>query len=227
MQQDFQQQDPKPQKKTKLGENPAEKYAIVNNRLPREFYTVGVVELAQQLCGKIIVRNLPQGQVKALIVECEAYKAPEDKACHAYNNKKTERTQYFWQDGGHLYIYSIYGNNYCLNVTAKTKNDPEAVLIRGVQIIEGIAIVKELRKMKSNKLQDLSNGPGKVGACLQLDKSHNAIDLVNSQDIYIIDNSVQYEIEASKRINIDYAEEWTDMLWRFTIKGNSYVSKGK
>jgi len=93
--------------------------------------------------------------------------------------------------------------------------------------LSGIELVKSMRSMKSNKLQDLSNGPGKCGACLGVDKSHNGVDLRKGGDFYLIDNPDRYEIEASKRINIDYAEEWKDMLWRFTIKGNSYVSKGK
>lgn len=81
-----------------------------------------------------------------MIVETEAYKAPEDKACHAYNNKKTDRTKYFWQDGGCIYMFSIYGHNYCMNITAATKNDPEAVLIRAVEPIEGIELVRTMRK---------------------------------------------------------------------------------
>lgn len=126
-----------------------------------------------------------------------------------------------------VFSYSIYGNNYCLNITAKTKDDPEAVLIRAVQPLTGIDLVKSMRQTKSTKLQDLSNGPGKVGGCLAIDKNHNGVDLTNGGDFYLIDNPATYEIEASKRINIDYAEEWKDMMWRFTIKGNSYVSKGK
>ena len=75
--------------------------------------------MARLLIGKIIVRKTKKGIIKALIVETEAYKAPLDKACHAYNNKKTERTKYFWLEGGHLYIYSIYmPTNNCLNIVA-------------------------------------------------------------------------------------------------------------
>ena len=78
-----------------------------------------MVELAQKLIGKVFVRETPQGTIRAVIVETEAYKAPYDKACHAYNNKKTERTKYFWLDGGHLYLYTIYmPTNVCLNVVA-------------------------------------------------------------------------------------------------------------
>ena len=72
-----------------------------------------------------------------MIVETEAYKAPLDKGCHAYSNKKTNKTKWFWQDGGFTYMYSVYGQNYCFNVVAKNKDCPEAVLVRAVEPLEG------------------------------------------------------------------------------------------
>lgn len=79
-----------------------------------------------------------EGTVKCMIVETEAYKAPCDKGCHAYNGKKTDRNSSFWLDGGHCYMYSIYGANYCFNVVAAKENEPEAVLVRAVEPIENI-----------------------------------------------------------------------------------------
>ncbi|CAD8111448.1 unnamed protein product [Paramecium sonneborni] len=137
-----------------MKKNETKEYQAVEQILSSDFYKVDVVELAQKLIGKIIIRQLPQGEGRGIIVETEAYKAPDDKASHAYNNKKTERTKYFWQDGGHLYVYSIYGNNYCLNITAASKDDPEAVLIRAIQPLS-FDIIKEIRKTKSSKLQDI------------------------------------------------------------------------
>jgi DNA-3-methyladenine glycosylase len=91
------------------------------------------------LIGKIIYRKLPSGVVlRARIVETEAYKGPEDKACHAYNNKRTERTKAFFLDAGHAYTYTIYGNNCCFNITAAEIDVPEATLIRSVEPMEGI-----------------------------------------------------------------------------------------
>lgn len=111
--------------------------------LPRDFYMCDVVELAEKLIGTYLIRYLDNGDViKSMIVETEAYKAPLDKACHAYNNKKTDKTKWFWQEGGHLYMYSIYGNNNCMNIVSATAEEPEAVLIRAIEPIEGIAIMK-------------------------------------------------------------------------------------
>ena len=109
-------------------------------RLSRSFFTVDVVTLAKKLLGKHFVRITPKGETRFTIVETEAYKAPEDKACHAYNNKKTDRTKY----GGCLYIFMIYGHC-CLNITAATKEEPEAVLIRAVEPVYGIDIVRDVR----------------------------------------------------------------------------------
>lgn len=193
-------------------------------RLPREFFTVDVVTLAEKLLNKIIVKKTVEGEYRFKIVETEAYKAPDDKACHAYNNKKTNRTKYFWQIGGCLYVYSIYGHC-CLNITAATAEEPEAVLIRGLQAINKIDELKAKRKCKKDF--DIANGPGKIGDALELTLEDNGIDLCKSNDFYIIDNDNKEEIKIakSKRINIDYAEEWKDKEWRFYIENNKYVSK--
>ena len=195
--------------------------------LTKEFYNRDVVTLAKDLLGKIIVRKLPDGKtIKVMIVETEAYKAPEDKACHAFNNKKTERTKYFWTDGGHLYIFSIYGPNNCMNIVAADKTQPEAVLLRAVEPIEGLDIIKSNRKVNCKKIKDLTNGPAKLTKAIQIDKKFNGFDMTQKDaEIYLIDNP-EYKFEAmvSKRINIDYAEEWIEKPWRFYIKNNDFVT---
>jgi DNA-3-methyladenine glycosylase len=204
---------------------------LSEDRIKREFYTTDVVDLAKKLLGKKIVRKAGDKFTVCRIVETEAYKAPEDKACHAYGGKKTEKTKYFWQIGGNLYVYSIYGNNMCMNITASDADKPEAVLIRAVEPLRGIEIIKKLRKADTKKdttsnLANLSNGPGKTGAALDIDKTFNAVDLCTSDKIFLVDDEdFKFEIGTSKRINIDYAEEWKNKLWRFYIKNNIFVSK--
>lgn len=122
-------------------------------------------------------------------------------------DKKTEKTKYFWLDGGHLYIYTIYmPTNICLNVVAGLEGQPEAVLIRAVQPIEGLPIVRSLRDIKSNKVEDLTNGPGKVGQALGIDKEKmNGMDLTEG-DFCIVDAGIEgFEMGVSRRVNIDYA----------------------
>ena len=194
--------------------------------LSADFYKTDVVTLAKDLLGKIIVRKLPDGsKIKVMIVETEAYKAPEDKACHAYNNKKTDRTKYFWTDGGHLYIFSIYGPNNCMNIVAADKNQPEAVLLRAVEPIEGLDIIKANRKVNCKKIRDLTNGPAKLTKAIQIDKSFNGFDMTKPDaEVFLVDGGYKFETMVSKRINIDYAEEWIEKPWRFYIKGNDFVT---
>ncbi len=206
--------------------------SIEDLRLPRDFYMTDGVDLAQKLLGKILVRRINGNLVKCKIVETEAYIGPEDKGAHCYKNRKTDRTKYFWQIGGCLYVYSIH-QSVCLNIVANADNKPEAILIRAVEPISGIDTIKLLRKdtKSSNKTKDiinLTNGPGKVGAALNISKGDNAIDLCTSQDFYLEDSlDEEFEVDRSTRININYAEEYRFKPWRFFIKGSPFVSKVK
>lgn len=122
-------------------------------------------------------------------------------------------------DGGHLYIYTIYmPTNICLNVVAGLEGEPEAVLIRAVQPIVGIDIMRGIRNIKSNKLEDMCNGPGKVGQSLAINKEQmNGIDLMKGE-FRIVDAGISdFKMGVSRRVNIDYAEEWVDTPWRFFI----------
>jgi DNA-3-methyladenine glycosylase len=207
---------------------------LSKRRIQREFFKTDVVDLAQKLLGKIIIRKIDGEIIKAKIVETEAYKAPEDKACHAYNNKKTERTKYFWQDGGCLYVYTIYAVNTCLNIVSSDPDKPEAVLIRAVEPIDGLDKIKKLRKDESGsdklaKLVNLTNGPGKAGQALGISVAMNSLDLCESEEMFLVEDECakEFVVERSTRINIDYAEEYIYKPWRFYIKGNPYVSKVK
>ena len=118
----------------------------------------------------------------------------------------------------------------CLTIQARLTGQElyrrAAPLIRAVQPIEGLPIVRSLRDIKSNKIEDLTNGPGKVGQALGIDKEKmNGIDL-SEGDFTIVDAGIDgFEMGVSRRVNIDYAEEWIDTPWRFFVKGNTFVSK--
>lgn len=180
-------------------------------RLERSFYTQDAYHLAQNLLGKVLCLKKDNHVEMYRIVETESYGGITDKAAHSYNNRRTKRTEIMYDEGGHLYIYFIYGMYYMLNIVASTKDNPEAVLIRAV---------KSLNTDKRN-----INGPGKLCRQLGIDKSFNGIDLVTSNDIYLIDDGYQVkDITKTKRINVDYAEEDKDRLWRFFITDYPFVS---
>jgi DNA-3-methyladenine glycosylase len=195
-------------------------------RLKQVFYQKDAVQAAKDLLGKVIVRKYNDKTIKVKIVETEAYCGAEDKASHAHNNKKTKRTAPMFKKGGHSYIYLIYGMYYCLNVVTAAENNPHAVLIRAVEPLKGLNYIKENRQIKSSKIENLTNGPGKLSQALKINKNLDGCNLIESDFLYIIDTETEeFEIENSPRINIDYAEEYKDKKWRFFIKNNKYISR--
>ena len=195
--------------------------------LTEKFYRQDALTVARELVGKKLVRKIGDKKIVSKIVETEAYMGPEDKASHAYNNKRTKRTETMFCEGGIAYIYLIYGMYHCFNVVTASKGKPEAVLIRAVEPLNGFEIMRENRQIKSKRREDLTNGPGKLCQALKIDRSLDGIKFTKDKDneLYIEDIlEKDFEIERGKRINIDYAEEYKDKLWRFYLKGNSYLS---
>ncbi len=183
-------------------------------RLKRDFFRQNVYDLAQTLLGKVLCINREGKLEKYRIVETEAYGGVTDKAAHSYNDRKTKRTAVMYDDGGHLYIYLIYGMYYMLNVVANVIGIPEAVLIRAIEPLD--------KKAKNIR----TNGPGKLCRHLGFDMSYYGVDLTTSHDIYLIDDEYMVDkVTQTTRINVDYAEEDKDLLWRFYLTNNPYVSK--
>ncbi len=193
----------------------------INNNL----YSLDAVDLGKKFLGKILVRKINGLEIEAKIVEVEAYNGINDKANHAFGGLKTTRTEPMFMEGGHVYVFLIYGMYSCFNIVCGKENDPHAVLIRAVEPLNNLEFIKNNRNIKSKKIADLTNGPGKLCQALMIDKSLNKIDLKSNGEIYIKDNfSDNFNIIEDKRINIDYAEEYKDKLWRFYIKENPFVS---
>ena len=192
------------------------------DRLPRTFYTRGTLRVAQELIGKLLVHESPDGRTCGRIVETEAYLGPLDPAAHSYKRRRDGRTSIQYGDGGYAYIYLIYGMYYCLNIVTNGPGLPEVVLLRALEPIDGLELM-ELRR-KTDKLKNLCSGPGKLCQAMGVDSSLYGADLVNGPLYLTDDPSFSAEVEASKRINIDYAGEARDYLWRFTAKGSPFLS---
>ncbi len=185
-------------------------------KLNREFYTRDTLSVAKDLLGKILVHKTEEGTVKGRIIEVEAYLGKSDAACHSYKANPFGRTNVMYGDGGYSYVYFIYGMYYCFNVVTNKKDIPEAVLIRAVHPLEGIELMKERRK--TEKLNNLCSGPGKLCIAFGIDKSCYGLDLCGDK-LYIEDGAV-YEDEiivATKRINVDYAGEAANYPYRFIL----------
>lgn len=200
--------------------------------ISKEFYNRSALDVAQDLLGKVLVREVDGKILKGKIVETEAYIGAIDKACHAYNGRRTKRTEILYEDAGVSYIYFIYGLYHCFNVVTNKKDVAEAVLIRALEPINEFDYISKIRydkkydQLTKTQLKNLTNGPSKLCLAYLLNKDLNAVKLYEKGAVYITDgNSENFEIVESKRIGIDYAEEVKDFLWRFYIKDNKYVSK--
>ena len=201
--------------------------------LEKDFFKQGALDLAKDLLGKILVRECDGRILKGKIVETEAYRGEIDKASHAYNGRRTERTEPLFREGGIAYVYFIYGKYFCFNVISGIENKGEGVLIRAIEPLNEFDYLAEKRfnqnydELTKAKEKALTNGPSKLCLAYSIDKSDNYKKLYEKGNLYIEDNYEDnlFEIVESKRIGIDYAEEAIDFLWRFYIKDNKYVSK--
>lgn len=165
-------------------------------RIDPSFFRRDVLTVAPELVGKILVRRFDDGiEHRCRILETEAYRGEEDLACHARKGR-TQRTEVMYHNGGKVYVYLIYGMYQMLNFVTSVENDPQAVLIRGV---EGFI------------------GPGKVTRHLQIDKTFYGEELYTSERLWVEDDGLLPVLKTAPRVGIDYAGDWKDKLWRFIL----------
>ncbi len=202
--------------------------------LAREFFEGDTVEAARALVGKYLVRQYDGVVLAARITETEAYVGRMDKACHAYNYRKTERTKTLYAPPGTAYVYLIYGMHCCLNFVTERTGEPAAVLIRGLAPRHNRDIIAENRfhckcaDMTAYQRKNFLNGPGKVCAGMNIGRALNGLPC-GSPELFLCerledaglppcpDDSEPLHIKAGKRIGIDYAEEAIHFPWRFYV----------
>ncbi len=184
-----------------------------------------VVYLARQLIGKRLTVQVDGVEVSAIISETEAYKGIADKASHTWNGRRTRRTEKMYLSGGHIYVYLCYGIHALLNIVTNKAEIPDAVLIRGIIPETGTDIMLNRRKAKKWNSK-LTSGPGKVSQALGVEVKHSGLALGENMDGFRIwlEEGIRVpskEIEAAKRVGVDYAAEDADLLWRFIKKSPS------
>lgn len=202
-----------------------------NNRLTKAFYLrTDVVQVSKELLGKYLVTNFDDQLTAGKIVETEAYRAPDDKACHAYNNRRTKRTEIMFQTGGTAYVYLCYGIHHLFNVVTAPAETAHAVLIRGLEPVDNIELMLKRRNFDKFKPQ-LTAGPGILSKALGINRFHTGLSLTDDDSlIWLEDRGEQVaekDIIASPRVGVGYAEECALWNWRFRIKGNAYTSPAK
>ena len=196
-------------------------------KLPFSFYqNDNVLDLAVQLLGKQLFTCVDGEITGGTIVETEAYNGVGDKASHAYGGRLTNRTQTMYERGGVSYVYLCYGIHHLFNVVTGPEFTPHAVLIRGLEPVEGLDVMLRRRNMPALK-SNLTAGPGALAKALGIDRSLNGKDLTGDE-IWIEDNGVKIDplqIVAGPRIGVAYAQDHALLPWRFYVKGNKFVSK--
>ncbi|MBS4066045.1 MAG: DNA-3-methyladenine glycosylase [Chitinophagaceae bacterium] len=194
-------------------------------KLNKDFYLQNdVASIARALLGKVIVTNFNRQYTAARIVETEAYAGIVDKASHAWNGRRTQRTEIMFGEGGTAYVYLCYGIHHMFNIVTNKSNVPDAVLIRGVQPLEGIDVMLQ-RFNRSKQDTAIGRGPGNVGKALGIFTMHSGWSL-SGDELFIADDGTTYhELMVSKRIGVDYAGTHAQWLYRFFIKDHPQVTK--
>jgi DNA-3-methyladenine glycosylase len=188
-------------------------------KLKRTFYLGDdVVSLAREVIGKYLFTRIHGILTGGYITEAEAYAGITDRASHAWNGRRTARTEVMYREGGTAYVYLCYGIHSLFNIVTNQAGVPHAILIRGIHPTHGMeAMLQRSGKTKLNP--GLARGPGKVAKILGITTAHSGIDLLGDE-IWLEDRNLDIpegQVEATRRIGIDYAE--TDALrpYRFVL----------
>ena len=199
----------------------------MSNKLSHSFYrSNNILQSAQDLLGKVLCSSINDKFTSGKIVEVEAYLGSNDRASHSYNNKKTQRTAPMFASGGISYVYLCYGIHHLFNVVVGEKNNPCAILIRGLEPVDGVDIMLKRRNLNNLK-NELTNGPGKLTQALGITTQINRKSLLGNK-IWIEDYNrhvIKKDILSSSRIGVDYAGRDAKLPYRFYIKNNKWVSK--
>ena len=183
--------------------------------LGKNFFNQPTVDLAKALLGK----HLVFGDLRGIIVETEAYLYRDDPGCHA-SRGLTARNAPMFGPAGYTYVYFIYGMYHCLNVVSGVTGEGEAVLIRALEPVGGIELMQKRRK--TQKIENLCSGPGKLTQAFGITKKHNNLSLFDGP-IQIYNSKIKPEIVTSTRIGLSVGKE---LELRFFIKANKFVSRG-
>jgi DNA-3-methyladenine glycosylase len=186
--------------------------------ISKPFYDRDALLVSQDLLGKYLIRCYNVTKLAGKIVEVEAYKGKEDPASHAFRGC-TSRNEALFMGPGLSYVYFVYGNHFCFNITT---NNLGCVLVRAIEPVEGVSEMMENRGVKN--VINIANGPGKLTKAMNITMEQYGIDLTEEGELYIIvhETDEKSSIVTSKRVGVKKASE---KLWRFYIKDNPFVSK--
>lgn len=198
-----------------------------SQKLPLSFYRQpDVVTTARQLVGKVLCTQIGDVTTSGIITETEAYCGRDDKASHANNGTRTQRTETMYQAGGVAYVYLCYGIHHLFNVVTNTKGKADAVLIRAIKPLDGIDTIKN-RRNSTTTTPSLTAGPGRLSQALNITTDFDGTNLTGTS-IWIEDRGHQFsddDLIATTRIGVDYAGSDAELPWRFYPQNSQWVSK--
>lgn len=180
--------------------------------LPRSFYDRDTIVVAHECLGKLLINVVDDVPRVGRIVEVEAYLGPQDRAAHSFRGR-TPRTEVMFGRPGHAYVYLIYGMHCCMNVVTEREGHASAVLLRAVEPVLNV--------------EGRTQGPGLLCRAMNIDRRHNAADLLGDQLWIGTDPASEASVAIVRRprIGVDYAGHWARRLLRFYVRGNAFVSK--
>ncbi|QDP42050.1 DNA-3-methyladenine glycosylase [Radiobacillus deserti] len=193
--------------------------------LPTSFYEKQTLDLAQALLGCVLWKETEEGLAGGIIVETEAYKGPEDRAAHSYNNRRTKRTEVMFGPSGNAYMYTMHTHN-LFNVVSGPIDKPEAILVRGIEPYYNQELMRKRRPNVKTPYQ-MTNGPGKLTKALGItlqDYGHT----LKEPPLWISHKPkefMSFSIKSGPRIGIDNSGAAKDYPWRFWIDNNKYISR--
>ena len=191
--------------------------------LPRAFHERETEIVAREMLGTVLECETSAGITSGIIVETEAYLGEHDLACHAAAGR-TARTEPLYGPPGTSYVYFIYGMYWCFNAVTRAEGSPSAVLVRAVEPLAGIDLMRKRRSRIKNDV-DLTNGPGKLCTALGIDGSMSAKSLQRKPLVIREGERIPDDkVEVTTRIGITRSADWP---LRWIVKGNRFVSKGK
>ncbi len=193
--------------------------------LGRSFYLGPTLRVARALLGKILVHEAPEGRAAGRIVEVEAYRGPRDRAAHSFGGRRTGRNEVMYGPPGHAYVYFVYGMHHCVNVVTRPAEVPEAVLIRALEPLDGIDLMRARRGIAGGPAWRLCRGPGATCQALGLTRAHNGADLVAGPLRVLRAPALPApQVARTARIGVAYAGADAQRPWRFVVRGSAAVS---
>ena len=193
--------------------------------LPRAFYAAPTLLVARRLLGKVLVHESPEGITAGRIVETEAYRGPADRAAHSRGGHRSARNEVMYGPPGHAYVYFVYGMHHCVNVVTRARDVPEAVLLRALEPLDGVPLMRARRRLPDAPAWRLCRGPGALCQALAIDRAANGADLGRGR-LRVVDGPdvPARAVARTARIGVAYAGADAGRPWRFVVRASPAAS---